>query len=184
MEQNDYKSDFSIILVKRGWMVHKKYTYKNGKRFGPYYYENKRVNGKIVTRYIGLAPKKNSHAFLGYVILGILLLFALYQLVGELSFFSPEFEHLAIFFGKFDEGNLITGIASVKLHEGELLPKSTLVLSNMDGILKRRNLSDLIDLEAWKKIQDKFASVINIPIQTLDNEGNVIHQSKDLPFFQ
>ncbi len=40
-------------------VVHKKYTYKNGKRYGPYYYETKRVNGKIVTTYLG---PTNPHA--------------------------------------------------------------------------------------------------------------------------
>src|SRR3989338_9073986 len=40
-------------------MVHEKYTYKNGKRFGPYLYENKRVNGKVVTKYLG--AKENGY---------------------------------------------------------------------------------------------------------------------------
>ena len=41
-------------------MVHKKYTYKGGKRFGPYYYETKRVDGHVVTTYLGASlPKKN-----------------------------------------------------------------------------------------------------------------------------
>ncbi len=44
-------------------------------------------------------------------------------------------------------------------------------------------LDELIDLEAWKKIQDKFSEIIHIPIQTLDAEGNIIYQSKELPFF-
>ena len=34
-------------------MVHKKYIKKGGKKFGPYLYETKRVNGKVVTRYVG-----------------------------------------------------------------------------------------------------------------------------------
>jgi len=40
-------------------MVHKKYTYKDGKKFGPYYYETKRVDGKIITTYLGNAVPKN-----------------------------------------------------------------------------------------------------------------------------
>ncbi len=40
-------------------MVHKKYIKRNGKKFGPYYYENYRENGKIKTRYIGTSLKKH-----------------------------------------------------------------------------------------------------------------------------
>ena len=34
-------------------VVHKKYTYKDGKRYGPYYYKTERVNGEIITTYLG-----------------------------------------------------------------------------------------------------------------------------------
>jgi len=40
-------------------LVHKKYIKKGGKTFGPYLYETKRVNGKVVTTYVG-KPKKDS----------------------------------------------------------------------------------------------------------------------------
>ena len=42
-----------VLLQK---VVHKKYTYKDGKRYGPYLYENKRVDGKVVTTYLGATP--------------------------------------------------------------------------------------------------------------------------------
>ncbi len=41
-------------------MVFKKYIRRGGKTYGPYLYENKRVNGKVVTRYVGPAKKENS----------------------------------------------------------------------------------------------------------------------------
>ncbi|MFH0956337.1 MAG: hypothetical protein V1813_00585, partial [Candidatus Aenigmatarchaeota archaeon] len=37
-------------------MAHKKYIKRNGKVFGPYYYENYRVGSKVKTRYIGTKP--------------------------------------------------------------------------------------------------------------------------------
>jgi len=68
-------------------VVHKKYTYKKGKKFGPYYYETKRVDGKVVTTYLGRElPKKHKKkkdfhfhwsAFLGLFVLAVLLLFSL-----------------------------------------------------------------------------------------------------------
>jgi len=37
-------------------MVYKKYIKRNGKTFGPYYYESYRENGKVKTRFIS-GPK-------------------------------------------------------------------------------------------------------------------------------
>lgn len=39
-------------------MVHKKYIRRGKKVFGPYLYENYRVNGITKTRYLGRAPKE------------------------------------------------------------------------------------------------------------------------------
>ena len=39
-------------------MVHKKYTYKDGKKYGPYLYETKRVDGRVVTTYLGRRDDK------------------------------------------------------------------------------------------------------------------------------
>ena len=40
-------------------MVYKKYIKRNGKLYGPYIYESKRVNGKVISEYHGSEePKK------------------------------------------------------------------------------------------------------------------------------
>jgi len=40
-------------------MAYKKYIKRNGKLYGPYIYESKRVNGKVVSEYHGSEePKK------------------------------------------------------------------------------------------------------------------------------
>ena len=41
----------------------------------------------------------------------------------------------------------------------------------------------LLDLELWKKIQDKFAESVNVPIQTLDENANIVMKSKEFPFY-
>jgi hypothetical protein len=51
-------------------MVHKKYSYKNGKKYGPYFYENKRVGEKVVTTYIG----KEEERRLSFINIGVLIL--------------------------------------------------------------------------------------------------------------
>ncbi|MBX4196634.1 hypothetical protein KW805_03525, partial [Candidatus Pacearchaeota archaeon] len=50
--------------------MHKKYIKKNGKVFGPYLYENKRLNGKVVTSYVG-KPERKMH--LSYILIFIIL---------------------------------------------------------------------------------------------------------------
>src|SRR3989344_8077523 len=45
-------------------MVHKKYSYRDGKKYGPYFYENKRVGEKVVTSYLGKNnPAHKVHKF-------------------------------------------------------------------------------------------------------------------------
>jgi len=45
-------------------MAYKKYFYKNGKRFGPYFYESYRdKEGKVKKKYIGTRPKEERKAF-------------------------------------------------------------------------------------------------------------------------
>ena len=38
-------------------MVYEKYIKKKGKIYGPYLYESKKVNGKVITIYHGKKPK-------------------------------------------------------------------------------------------------------------------------------
>jgi len=60
-------------------MAHYKYTYRNGKRYGPYIYENKRIGDKVVTRYVG---KSESHLDFYNI---FLLVFAVFLVFGALG---------------------------------------------------------------------------------------------------
>jgi len=57
-------------------MVHKKYIKQGDKKFGPYLYETKRVNGKIVTTYLGKANEKKKRTIISYFVIGLILLSA------------------------------------------------------------------------------------------------------------
>ncbi|MFH1290736.1 MAG: hypothetical protein ABIH92_04990 [Nanoarchaeota archaeon] len=78
-------------------MVHIKYTYRNGKKYGPYYYENKRVNGRVMTTYLGSKKpsgrRRNEKLPLAFYVLGGLLLvligFLFYNSVDVVTLFSP-----------------------------------------------------------------------------------------------
>jgi hypothetical protein len=56
-------------------MVYKKYIKKNGKFYGPYIYNSRRVDGKVISEYQGV-DKKDNKRFV-FLILGILFLVAL-----------------------------------------------------------------------------------------------------------
>ena len=58
-------------------MVHEKYIRKRGKIYGPYLYENKRINGKVVTSYLGSVSRKNNKSKNFYSILGLFLVILL-----------------------------------------------------------------------------------------------------------
>src|SRR3989338_5756929 len=105
-------------------MVHKKYTYKNGRKFGPYYYETKRVDGKIVTTYLGrdfkpLPPEQNSIKLIPLIFL--ILGFGAVLLLILFNPFSTGKAVLEID-DNYIEGEVITGSLKLNLAEGELLP--------------------------------------------------------------
>ncbi len=61
MWNNLYILSFSLVNnLKEDLMVYKRYARKNGKVYGPYYYESYRENGVVKKVYIGQKPSSNS----------------------------------------------------------------------------------------------------------------------------
>ncbi|MBS3083900.1 hypothetical protein J4423_03785, partial [Candidatus Pacearchaeota archaeon] len=124
-------------------MVHKKYTYKKGKRFGPYYYETKRVNGEVVTTYLGNhAPKSNLFSKYKFIFLSVLII----SLIAFALFYSFGFTGLASLDIKteYDSGELISGKINLNLVEGELIPADSKIIVNYAGVSKEFVLSSLV----------------------------------------
>ena len=125
-------------------MVHKKYTYKDGKRFGPYYYETKRVDGNVVTTYLGTKlPHKKIHLSL---IKNVLLVFAFILLIVSAYFISSNITGNVSLDIKtnYDLGEPISGKLELNLLEGELIPANSMVLVEYGNISKEFILSDLV----------------------------------------
>lgn len=78
-------------LSKRGWMAYKRYITRNGKRYGPYYYESKRVNGKVVSTYVSPPQKKifTQRSFALITLVGLFLA-VLSTLIRFLSVFQKK----------------------------------------------------------------------------------------------
>jgi len=119
-------------------MVHAKYKWKNGKRYGPYYYHNKRVGGKVVTTYLGKnhkSKKDRDDLYNGLKLFGVVLaiVFAVF-IVGELDqrfLLSPiEVQTLVVDFGSgsLEEGEIISGNVLLSLRAGELIPAGALLV--------------------------------------------------------
>jgi len=133
-------------------MVYKKYAYRNGKRYGPYLYENIRRGNRVITKYLGMSPKPDYKKYFAYGILGILifsLIFFGVDFVGEknlFSFLSPPHEYSGIVLGSLREGEILHGEVEIKLRSGELLPSESEMILSYDGEERREILSDIVDL--------------------------------------
>ncbi|MBI2451570.1 right-handed parallel beta-helix repeat-containing protein [Candidatus Pacearchaeota archaeon] len=140
-------------------MAHKKYTYKNGKRYGPYLYENKRVGNKVFTRYLGPAKEgknyKINFRFFSYVFLALILLggiIFIFLNVGEifnllLSPFVGEKPFLSIEDINYQRGEIIKGELKLNVKAGELIPSDSKLIINFGDIEKEFVLTELIDKE-------------------------------------
>jgi len=146
-------------------VVHKKYTRRNGKLYGPYLYENKRVNGKVVTSYVGKgdvgeikeskvkSPVNPPWIFLGIIFCVMLALLFIGQgdLTGRIS---TEIQTT------YNEGELLDGTLVFNLEEKEFIPANSKVIARLGDEIRELVLSDLVEEDA---VQGTFyASGVNI----------------------
>lgn len=122
-------------------MVYEKYIRKNGKLYGPYTYHSKRVNGKVVSEYHGTGKKENN--FNLFLILG---LFIGVVLVLGLFFLNSQFTGRVSLdiSSSSDAGEILEGVLSLSLKEGELIPASSKVIFDVNGSLYEYSLSDIV----------------------------------------
>ena len=131
-------------------MVHKKYTYKNGKRYGPYLYETKRANGKIVTTYLGLASENSMNNGKGtFNPFPILIILGLILVVSFLFLYFPiEFTGRATLDiqANYEVGELITGNLNLNIKSGELIPQDSMIVISLGEVVKEIFLSELVSV--------------------------------------
>jgi len=113
-------------------MAYKKYINRNGKLYGPYEYESKRVDGKVITEYHGAQKPNKFRKFLliigAFVFILILILF-LTNIKKTNSGFSGK--SVLELDADYKEGEILNGKLDISLNNGELIPAdSKLVLQN------------------------------------------------------
>ncbi|MBX4212283.1 hypothetical protein KW787_02405 [Candidatus Pacearchaeota archaeon] len=116
--------------------MHKKYIKKNGKVFGPYLYENKRLNGKVVTSYVG---KPHNKTYLSYILILLVL--------GTLLVLTPYIRStgLAVFSLRSSINEPLAGSFEFSLKQGELLPSDAKIIAISGSNSKEILLSEIID---------------------------------------
>ncbi|MEK6846615.1 MAG: hypothetical protein AABY16_00440, partial [Nanoarchaeota archaeon] len=142
-------------------MVHKKYTYKDGKKFGPYYYETKRINGKVVTTYLGTElPEKFSSPTPSFW--KIAVPFFVVIVIFTLLFLSIDFTGNVALDIKtnYEVGEAIEGTLTFTLKEGELIPINSKVLLTYGRYSKEVLLSSLVSEETFSG--DFYAEGVSI----------------------
>ncbi|MSS74271.1 LamG domain-containing protein [Candidatus Pacearchaeota archaeon] len=129
-------------------MVHIKYTYKDGKKFGPYFYETKRVDGKIITTYLGTEFPNKPSSNMRFSLKGIIPLFVI---IGILLFLFLPFNFTGNFSldikSSYELGEAIEGDLNFILNEGEIIPIDSKLLLNYGNYSKEVLLSSIISEE-------------------------------------
>jgi hypothetical protein len=118
-------------------MVYKKYIKKNGKIYGPYIYNSKRVGGKVVSEYHGLKEQKNNSKNI-FLILGILLIAMLLVVVLNLNLTGNITLNL---------NERINKNMELSLSKGELIPLNSKIKISTDNEEIEYNLSELVNQE-------------------------------------
>ncbi len=131
--------------MKRGVtykLVYKKYIERNGKIYGPYVYNSKRVNGKVISEYIGAEEHKKKNIFPALIIASVFIIAALSFFI----FLNHGISGNAVFNvqGKIINGSLSNGQLNFVLNEGELIPAGSQIIIENNGSSQTYNLSDLL----------------------------------------
>jgi hypothetical protein len=123
-------------------VVHKKYTFKVGKRYGPYLYENKRVGKKVVTTYVGKENLLIKKPLLYFILIAIILIFSIIIIYNPIS--SPTGRAVLDIFSSYNYGEPLEGTLSFSIKSGELIPADSIVKVSLGEQQISKMLSSLV----------------------------------------
>src|SRR3989344_4156093 len=124
-------------------MVYKRYAKKNGKIYGPYYYESYRENGVVKKIYLGQKPEiskvKSKTPLYFFAALGIA-----FALIYILMNFQGLSGRVVLDVENGVEGSPLSGVLKFNLKSGELIPTEAKVIVNLGDFSKEFSLSELV----------------------------------------
>ncbi|NMB66447.1 hypothetical protein GYA25_00060, partial [Candidatus Woesearchaeota archaeon] len=132
-------------------MVYKKYIKKGGKIFGPYLYENYRVNGVTKTRYLGPSPTISKSKNLGSNKKRLFFSLILFLAVISFAFFfyfpnKMTGKATVDLLPSSSLGEIIKGSLIIKLKTGELIPADSTLKVSLGNQEKIIPLSSILNI--------------------------------------
>ncbi|MCX6749610.1 MAG: hypothetical protein NTW17_02600 [Candidatus Pacearchaeota archaeon] len=122
-------------------MAYEKFIKKDGKLYGPYLYESKRVDGKVISEYHG-QKKFNLPKWVWIIPLVFLIVLGAY-FIGQRG--DKLTGHAILDLNaNYQEGKSLEGGLQVSLKQGELIPASSVVVFENAGNKYEYPLSDLV----------------------------------------
>src|SRR3989338_4913819 len=121
-------------------MVYSRYISRNGKKYGPYYYETRRVGARTITRYVSTPLRPTSLWFVGL----LALVFTALTFAGLYLFVSPTGHVTLNIASNTAAGQLINGTLILTLEPNEFLPADTQIVLSLEDQENILLLSDLV----------------------------------------
>lgn len=138
-------------------MVHVKYTYKDGKKYGPYYYKTERVNGKIITTYLGSSiDDTRKRTFFLPFILSILLVAGVFLALFVQYRFSLTGNVALNVVGTYAPGDILGGSLALTFEEGELIPATSSVHIRLGDVEKTLPLYELLSASNVESLEGTY----------------------------
>lgn len=126
-------------------LVYKKYITKNGRVYGPYFYESKRVNGRVISQYHGIEKSNfgKNNKIIPLIIASILVL----GIIGFIIFNEKKISGNIISEIKGDliNGELQNGKLNLKIIEGEMIPADSVLIFENNGLIEEHILRDFLE---------------------------------------
>jgi len=124
-------------------MVYKKYIKRDGKLYGPYIYESKRVDGKVVSEYHGprktFAIKKYS-----WIFLSVAVIFFLAYFLSTFNFSSLTGKAVLNTEVNYTPNQPISGNLVISLKQGELFPSDSKIILENSGQVYEYDLKQFV----------------------------------------
>ena len=124
-------------------MVYKKYIKRDGKLYGPYIYESKRIDGKVVSEYHGPKRTVNLKKF-AWISFSVILLIGFAYFLFSFDFGNLTGQAVLNTEINYTENQPIKGNILLSLKEGELLPKDSKLILENTGQVYEYNLNEIV----------------------------------------
>jgi hypothetical protein len=125
-------------------MAYKKYINRNGKFYGPYEYQSKRVNGKVITEYHG--SKKSNKLMISLLLLGaIAVIIAFIFIFNNSGKTNKDISGQSILEmnANYKQGEILNGKLEIILNKGELIPGDSKIVFENSGNIYEFNLNEI-----------------------------------------